>query len=69
MWGTVSDNYNICVVGVAQCENVLEYFCGGRMTESANLPCEALPTPEDNNAFDRLAVRVNIDEYSIGYLS
>lgn len=62
-------NYHISVVGVAHSQQVLEYFCGGRTTESASLSCEALLTPEDNNAFDRLAVRVNIGEYAIGHLS
>jgi hypothetical protein len=62
-------NYNIGIVGVTFTQHILESLCGGRSNESANVPCQALLTPEDDNVADRLAVRVNIDEHAVGHLS
>jgi len=57
------------VVGESHYQDALERICGGRTDASANLTCLARLSPEPTNPHDRNAIRVNIDAFTVGYLS
>jgi hypothetical protein len=61
--------FAIDVVGEGSYQPALARICGGRREESANLEVEACLRYEDSNPYDPLAIRVDIEGETVGYLS
>jgi hypothetical protein len=61
--------YEFDIVGESKYQDVLEAICGGRNEDSAEHITEAVLYLEDSNPYDNLAVRVDIDGRTVGYLS
>jgi hypothetical protein len=61
--------YEFNIVGESHYQAVLESICGGRSEESARKETEAYLYLEKNNKYDSLAVRVDIEGNTVGYLS
>lgn len=61
--------YEKRVVGTMRYQDVLERICGGKTEESAEEYVSAVLVLEDNNPKDNQAVRVEIGEATVGYLS
>lgn len=61
--------YEFDIVGESHYQDVLEAICGGRTEDSAEHLVEAVLHLEDSNPHDNLAVRVDIDGRTVGYLS
>jgi len=66
---TPTGSYGLDVVGEASYQSNIERVLGGRTTEGAQLGCNAILVPEDTNAHDPMAVRVDIQGNTVGYLS
>jgi hypothetical protein len=68
--GTLSGpgTYNVEVVGESHYQQELEKICGGRTEDSAEKHCRATLVLEDSNAYDRNAVRIDVDGATVGYL-
>lgn len=61
--------YEFDIVGESKYQGALEAICGGRTEDSAEHVTEAVLYLEDSNPHDNLAVRVDIDGRTVGYLS
>ncbi len=61
--------FAIDVVGELKYQEALESICGPRNDEGEDLETEAQLIHEDNNAYDSLAIRVDIGGSTVGYLS
>jgi HIRAN domain len=57
------------IVGESHYQNELEELCGGRTKEGVEHECEAALVPENNNKYDKNAVRVEIQFKKVGHLS
>jgi hypothetical protein len=57
------------IVGESHYQEALERICGGRDEEGAHEEVEALLTLENENPHDNMAVRVDIEGETVGYLS
>lgn len=67
-WPSVG-NFDLEVVGESNYQNSLKKI-SGNATETRFLPAfTAILFLENNNKFDKMAVRVDIDEMTVGYLS
>lgn len=67
-WPTIGD-FDFEVVGEANYQAALKRMAGSHGFDSANVEKVALIVPEGNNKHDKLAVRVDIDGETVGYLS
>lgn len=73
--GSVSGNlpgpgtYEFDIVGESKYQEALESICGGRTEDSAELATQAVLVLEDSNPHDNMAVRVDIQGKTVGYLS
>ncbi|MBI3836176.1 MAG: hypothetical protein HY287_17790 [Planctomycetes bacterium] len=64
-----SGEFEIEVVGESHYQQSLERICGGKTRDGVEKYVTATLVLEDNNPYDKLAVRVDIDERTVGYLS
>lgn len=62
-------NFDVDVVGESNYQDALESICGGRDEDGARKEIKALLILEDDNRHDNLAVRVDINGQTIGYLA
>lgn len=60
--------YDVDVVGESRYQDALEKICGGRTEHAQRLEVEAFLVPEDDNPYDSKAVRVYIQDQTVGYL-
>jgi hypothetical protein len=60
--------YDVDVVGESHYQEALESICGGRTEDSQRLEVEAFLVPESDNPDDSEAVRVEIQDQTVGYL-
>ncbi len=60
--------YNVDVVGESHYQKALERICGGRTENSQRLVVEAFLVLEDDNPHDSKAVRIFIQDKTVGYL-
>jgi hypothetical protein len=60
--------YEVDVVGESHYQEALERICGGRTEDSQQVEVKALLIPDDNNPHDSEAVRVDIQDETVGYL-
>lgn len=60
--------YDVDVVGESHYQEALESMCGGRTENSARQKVEAFLVPEDDNPHDSKAVRVYVQDQTVGYL-
>ena len=61
------DNYE--VVGESNYQDALERFAGPKTEQGVSFPCEVLLVSENDNPHDRMAVRVELDGLTVGYLA
>ena len=61
--------YEFDIVGESAYQDSLESICGGRSEDSAEFQTEAILVLENSNPHDSLAVRVDIQGKTVGYLS
>jgi len=61
--------YSLNIVGESNYQLALKNICGGRTGESQEMITEAVLIPEDDNPYDKKAIRVDIDGKTVGYLS
>lgn len=61
--------YEFDIVGESKYQKTLESICGGRTEDGAELQTEAVLFLEDTNPHDNMAVRVDIEGQTVGYLS
>lgn len=66
-WPTNQDEL-VDIVGEAHYQPALKLLAGEHGNTAAHKNCMATLTPEDDNKFDKKAVRVSIDGYVVGYL-
>lgn len=66
---TPSGNFPLDVVGESHYQAALERVCGGRCKDGFNKPVTATLVLENSNRNDKNAVRVDINEATVGYLS
>lgn len=60
--------YRCEAVGEAQYQKSLEALAGGRSESGANTDCVAILIPEPDNAYDPNAIRVCVQDRTVGYL-
>ena len=60
--------YDVDVVGESHYQEALETICGGRTENTQRLVVEAVLVPEDDNPHDTKAVRIFIQDQTVGYL-
>ena len=60
--------YNVDVVGESHYQEALENICGGRAENNQRLVVDAFLVPEDDNPHDAKAVRILIQDQTVGYL-
>lgn len=60
--------YDVNVVGESHYQEALESICGGRTEDGVRLKVEAFLVPDDDNPHDSKAVRVYIQDQTVGYL-
>lgn len=61
--------YSVDIVGESNYQSELEQICGGRTDESQEMIVEAVLIHEDDNPYDKKAIRVDIRGKTVGYLS
>ena len=61
--------YSFDIVGEASYQRALEDICGGHSSKSASLVVDALLEYEDDNPYDDQAIRVTIQDKTVGYLN
>ena len=61
--------YNLKVVGTSKYQPALDAICGGKTDEGQELKVRAVLIHEDENPYDKNAIRVDIEGRTIGYLS
>lgn len=57
------------IVGEASYQAALEQFAGPKTEQGADVQCEVLLVCESGNRHDRLAVRVDLNGVTVGYLA
>jgi hypothetical protein len=62
-------SYTVSLVGESNYSASFEKICGRRTADCINRKTEANLILESDNKFDRQAVRVSIEGYTVGYLS
>lgn len=62
-------DYNLEVVGESNYQEALSRLCGGRTRDGHFKEVTATLIHEDNNPYDSKAIRVEIENVTIGYLS
>lgn len=60
--------YDVDAVGESHYQKALEKICGGRTENGQRRKVEALLVPEDDNRHDPKAVRVSVQDWTVGYL-
>ena len=60
--------YDVDVVGESHYQQALESICGGRTEDSQRLEVEAYLVPEADNPHDSEAVRIEIQDQTVGHL-
>ena len=60
--------YDVDVVAESYYQEALESICGGRTEDSQRLEVEAFLVPESDNPDDSEAVRIEIQDQTVGYL-
>jgi hypothetical protein len=60
--------YDVDVVGESHYQGALESICGGRSEDGHRLKVEAFLVPENDNPHDSKAIRVYIQDRTVGYL-
>ncbi len=60
--------YTVDVVGESHYQEALESICGGRNEDSQRQEVEAFLVPENDNPHDSNAVRIYIQDQTVGYL-
>ncbi|WP_273151165.1 hypothetical protein [Methylophaga thiooxydans] len=63
------ESYEFDIVGESNYQDALEEICGGKSEESSEHYTEAILYLENDNPYDKQAVRVDIDGHIVGYLS
>lgn len=61
--------YSFDIVGESNYQKALEKICGGKARDSAEFKTEAVLILENSNPHDNNAVRVDIENMTVGYLS
>lgn len=61
--------FSIDIVGELKYQSALESICGWRTDESQEKIVEAVLVYEDDNPYDNMAIRVDIQGQTVGYLS
>jgi len=61
--------FDVEVVGESHYQQALERICGGRTRNGVEKYVTAQLVLEDSNRYDRMAVRVDIEGQTVGYLS
>jgi hypothetical protein len=61
--------YRLDIVGESNYQSALEKICGGSTYEGQELIIEAVLVPEDDNPYDKNAIRVDMSGKTVGYLS
>ena len=61
--------FSIPIVGESHYQPALEAICGGRTPDGADVQVTAVLVLEESNSHDRKAVRVDIRDKTVGYLS
>src|SRR5947207_8334420 len=64
-----SGAFTLAIVGESHYQQALEQICGPRSDEGEDRRVEAGLVLEDGNPYDALAVRVDIQGLTVGYLS
>ncbi len=60
--------YDVDVVGESHYQGALESICGGRSEDNQRLEVEAFLVPESDNPYDSEAVRIEIQDQTVGHL-
>jgi hypothetical protein len=61
--------FSIDIVGESHYQNALNSICGGKIPDGHNLIVHAELIHEDNNPYDRQAIRIDIHGMTVGYFS
>ena len=61
-------NYSTDIVGESRYQDALERICSGRTREGQEKKVTATLNYEDSNPHDHLAVRIDIESQTVGYL-
>lgn len=61
--------FAIPIVGESRYQKALEEICGGKTPDGSNKTSTATLILEDSNPYDKKAVRVDIENKTVGYLS
>ena len=71
LWSVLmgDDTFGLEVVGVASCQPELEEICGGNPQAGEGQIVLAVLVLEDSNPYDPRAIRVQIWQRTVGYLS
>lgn len=64
-----SGNFELKVVGVSHYQSILDEICGGKNYEGHRLEIAAYLIHENDNPYDKNAIRVEIDGRTVGHLS
>lgn len=68
-WLRGDGSLRLNIVGKSRYQDALETICGGRTEHGAEHIVTAALLPEDDNPYDKHAVRIEIDGRTVGYLS
>lgn len=60
--------YSFQIVGESFYQDALAYIAGPKEPDAKEHICEARLIPDDNNRHDSNAIRIEIDDYQVGYL-
>src|SRR5258706_16455711 len=63
------DTFDLAIVGESHYQDALERICSPRTDESQDRLVEAHLVQENNNPYDSKAVRVDVNDLTVGYLS
>jgi hypothetical protein len=63
------EEYNVEIVGESKYQKVLGKIAGGRQEDGVEHETTARLIPENNNSYDKNAVRIDIENKTVGYLS
>jgi hypothetical protein len=64
-----SSRFSLPVVGESRYQEAIEEVAGGKTEDGAHCYCQATLVLEDENRYDKNAVRIDIDGRTVGYLS
>lgn len=60
--------YAYAIAGASKYQGALEMICGGKQHESAEYYTDATLHFENDNKYDPMAVRVDVEGHTVGYL-